>query len=383
MKLVIKRNELSNMLSSLIQIIPSKSAEPLFSDFSIKCENDLLTIIASDGIISMKIEQKLQDEEGHEIILNMEDGHILTRAKDLYEIISKCEGDIISFNLVDDNYLRITDDISEFKVVVRDGREYPDINLNVEENNSSFKVKIEDFRKLYDKTSYAVAIKGPRELYYGINVNFKDNKLSFLATDTYRMAKYTVEAEGSDEIIFTSPTKALSLIKDLEEKGEVEVFCDKKSALFVTNKGIISTRLILGDFPLAERVIPQVTPYSIEVKTNEFSRIVERMSILSSNDGKNCQVKLTINEDRKVILSGESITYGNSNEEVRNAKVKMPENEKVFEIGFNSNYVLSAIKSQESENVIFVFASAIKAFLIKSEDENNLQIITPMRLNNY
>ena len=383
MKLVIKRNELSNMLSSLIQIIPSKSAEPLFFFFSIKCENDLLTIIASDGIISMKIDQKLQDEEGHEIILNMEDGHILTRAKDLYEIISKCEGDIISFNLVDDNYLRITDDISEFKVVVRDGREYPDINLNVEENNSSFKVKIEDFRKLYDKTSFAVAIKGPRELYYGINVNFKDNKLSFLATDTYRMAKYTVEAEGSDEINFTSPTKALSLIKDLEEKGEVEVFCDKKSALFVTNKGIISTRLILGDFPLAERVIPQVTPYSIEVKTNEFSRIVERMSILSSNDGKNCQVKLTINEDRKVILSGESITYGNSNEEVRNAKVKMPENETVFEIGFNSNYVLSAIKSQESENVIFVFASAIKAFLIKSEDENNLQIITPMRLNNY
>ena len=56
MKLVIKRNEFLSVLSSLIQIIPSKSSEVLFFDFLIKCEKEKLVTIASDGLISMKME---------------------------------------------------------------------------------------------------------------------------------------------------------------------------------------------------------------------------------------------------------------------------------------------------------------------------------------
>ena len=48
MKLVINRSVFLELLSSLVQIIPSKSGEPLFLDFSIKCEKELLTLVAGD-----------------------------------------------------------------------------------------------------------------------------------------------------------------------------------------------------------------------------------------------------------------------------------------------------------------------------------------------
>ena len=47
-------------------------------------------------------------------------------------------------------------------------------------------------------------------------------------------------------------SKALSMISDLEDEGGCEIFTDNKSALFVTNRGIISTRLLVGNFPSAD-----------------------------------------------------------------------------------------------------------------------------------
>ena len=383
MKLVIKRNELLSILTSLIQIIPTKSSEVLFFDFLIKCEKEKLTIIASDGLISMKIEQGLKNEQGEEVILSIDNGKILTPAKILFDIINKCEGDIISLTLVDSNYLHISDEKSEFKVVVKPGEEYPDINLTVEENNQSIKVKIEDLKKLYEKTNFSVATKGPRELFYGININYSNDRVSFLSTDTYRMAKYTVHGIGEKDINFTCPIKALTLIKDIEEKGDCTIYKDNKSALFVTKKGILATRLLIGDFPGVEGIIPEETPYVVKIKSEEFVKIAERMSILSDFEKKNAQIKLTIDEERKVTLSANSIDYGNSNETVKDAKVEIPQNEKIFEIGFNIDFVLPAVKAQESEFVSLCFSSPTKVFLVKSEDKNNIQIITPVRLNNY
>ena len=383
MKLVIKRKEFLTILTSLIQIIPTKSSEVLFFDFSIKCEKEKLLLIASDGIISMKIEQGLKNEKGEEVILSIEEGHILTPAKVLFDIISKCEGDIISLNMVDSNYLHISDEKSEFKVVVKPGEEYPDINLTVDDNNKSIKVKIEDIKLLYEKTAFAAATKGPRELFYGINVSYSNDRVSFLATDTYRMAKYTVHGIGEKEINFTCPIKALTLIKDIDEKGECTIYKDSKSALFVTSKGILATRLLIGDFPGAEGVIPENLPYVVKMKSEEFIKIAERMSILSDFEKKNAQIKLTIDDERRVILSANSLELGNSNETVNNAKVEIPQNESIFEIGFNIDFVLPAVKAQESEYVNLCFCSPTKVFLVKSEDKNNIQIITPVRINNY
>lgn len=383
MKLVIKRKEFLSILSSLIQIIPTKSSEVLFFDFSIKCEKDKLIVIASDGIISMKIEQGIKNEEGEDIILNIEEGHILTPAKVLFDIISKCEGEIISLTLVDSNYLYLSDEKSEFKVVVKPGEEYPDINLSVEENSHSIKVKIEDLRLLYDKTAFAVATKGPRELFYGINVSYANDRISFLATDTYRMAKYTVHGVGDKDINFTCPLKALTLVKDIEEQGECTIYKDSKSALFVTKKGILATRLLIGDFPGAEGIIPEQLNYVVRMNSEEFIKIAERMSILSDFEKKNAQIKLTIDEERKVILSANSLELGNSNETVNDAKVEIPQNENIFEIGFNIDFVLPAVKAQDSEYINLCFSSPTKVFLVKSEDKNNIQIITPVRINNY
>ncbi len=60
----------------------------------------------------------------------------------------------------------------------------------------------------YDSTAFAVAVKGPKEVYYGVNINATDDKLMFTATDSYRLARRKINVSGNHHISFTVPVKA-------------------------------------------------------------------------------------------------------------------------------------------------------------------------------
>ena len=112
-------------------------------------------------------------------------------------------------------------------------------------------------------------------------------------------------------------SKVLSMISDLEDEGGCEIFTDNKSALFLTNRGIISTRLLIGNFPSADGIIPETAPYVVTFNTESFIGIAEKMSVFSTLDSKGPQSKLTVDKNKKVILSSNSVDYDNSTEEVK------------------------------------------------------------------
>ena len=225
MKLTIKRQTLLKMLNYANQAIPAKSAENQFLNFLIIVSAEKVSIVASDGTLSTKVEQEAKDDKGKDVILNEEDGMIQVPAKYLLDIVSKLGGDVVTLNMVDTNYLNISDDATNFNLVTKDGREYPDIDLNLPEESHGFTVPLKDIRKLYETTAYAVATKGPKEIYYGINVSVRNGKLYFLTTDSYRMARYAVEEKGEEkevETILYLPDGSWIESEQEIEKGENE-----------------------------------------------------------------------------------------------------------------------------------------------------------------
>ena len=384
MKLTIKRIELLKMLTFASQAIPAKTAESQYMNYLIEVKEGEVSIIASDGSISSKITQGEKDDKDNTVILASEPGFIQTPAKMLLDMISKLGGDIVTLEMVDSGLLNISDDTSDFNLVTKAGEEYPDVNLIVPEDKVGFKVPLKDLKTLFDTTAFAVALKGPKELYQGINVKALDGKLVFLTTDSFRVASLAIKEAAQDtNFVFTCPVKSLDMVTRISESGECTIYLDEQRALFVSDNTMISTRLIHGDFPSIERLIPPSFPYTVTIDTDEFLKAADRVKIISSIDDKNSQVKLSLVKDSGVTLSARSTNYGNSQENLKGADFIMPESENVFEIAFNIDFVVAAVKALRAEKFSLVFSSPTKMFMAKNDNPENIQIITPIRMSSY
>ncbi len=384
MKLTIKRIDFLKMLNYAAQAIPSKNAEMQFLNYLIVVHENSVDVIASNGDLSTKVTQNAKDDKGNDIIYNSESGMIQTQAKLFLDCISKMGGEIITLTMVDSNLLNLSDETTNFNLVTRAGEEYPDVDLNVPADAKGFEVMLSDLKLLFDTTSYAVATKGPKDLYYGINVRAENGKLTFLTTDSYRMASLSVPAENQDtSFVFTCPVKALDMVTRIDENGKVTIYFDEQRALFVSGNVTLSSRLLRGDFPSVDRLIPPSFPYSVKVDTAEFLSAADRVKIISSAEDRNSQVRFTISKDTGVSLSARSTNFGNSNEVLRKAQLTLPDEVNIFEIGFNIDFAVDAVKALKSDKVTFVFASPTRMFMVQNENKENIQIITPIRMSTY
>lgn len=384
MKLTIKRAEFLRMLSYAGQAIPSRSADAQFMNYLIDVEDNNVSIIASNDDMSCKVTQEMKDEKGNDVIFNLEKGLIQTPAKYLLDIVSKLGGDVITLNMVDTNYLNVSDETTEFNLVTKAGEEYPDVDLRVPEEVKGFTVSLKDLKNLFDTTSFAVSVKGPKELYTGINVRAHDGRLYFMATDSFRMARLSVpEPNNEAEFSFTCPVKALDMVTKIGETGDCTIYFDEQRALFVSGGVMLSSRLLRGDFPSVDRLIPPSFPYQVTCDTNEFLAAADRVRIISSAEDKNSQVKLTLSKETGVTLSARSANYGDSQEALKKVTLILPEEVNVFEIGFNVDFAAAAVKALHTDKFTFTFASPTRMFMAKNDDPENVQIITPIRMSSF
>ena len=385
MKLTIKRNEFLRRLSFTAQAVPSRSAEAQYRNYLIEVTTEGVSVIASDGDRSCKASSPRKDEKGNDIILSLEPGSIQVQAKTLLEIRAKLSSDIVTLVRVDTNFLNVSDDVSNYNLITKAGEEYPDVALSVPEGRSGFKVLVKDRKKLFDTTAYAAASRGPKPLFFGVNVRAQGGKLYFLATDSYRMARNAVSVEDqSAEFCFTCSVKTLNRVTGLNPDETVTIYLEEQRALFVGKNCRVSTRLIQGDFPTPDRIIPPSFPYQVTLKAQEFLVAADRVKIIVLNaDDRNNRVRLTRNKDSGVTISANSSSMGNASEVLKSASLTRPENENVFEVGFNVDYVTAAVKDLQSDEITLAFSSPNRRFRAKNNDPENIQIITPIRLSSY
>ena len=159
----------------------------------------------------------------------------------------------------------------------------------------------------------------------------------------------------------------------LEGADSVKIALSDKKALFEFESTVISTRLIAGDYPNTKNIVPRVTNYALEVNASDFMKAIDRVNILSI-DRENV-VDLSLSED-SIEISAKSTQVGSASERIEVFKFSGNN----LQISFNSEFVLSAIKALDSEDVTFLFVGEMKPFVVKNPaDESVVQIVTPVR----
>lgn len=366
MKLTIKREPFEKVLETVNNAIPATTADPSLKNFLLSVNDSGVKVLGSDGMLS--IQGDIKKGEENDPIINLDPGACQIPAKYLLDIVKSLQSEIVTIELVDSSILYVSDDRSQFQLNISQAADYPDIDMKTE-SNEVIDLKFSDYQSLYSATSFAVDTKGPKDLFKGININASGNRLTFIATDSFRLARKYIVIDGDHHVSITVPSKTMGVVSHLEGADMLSLIVDTSKVIFKVGNFLFSSKLYNGEFPNVDRIVPTETNYLLTVNAKEFVSSVDRITIVG-----NTKILVTASPERTEI-SSKDVNVGSSKEVIHDAKFAGDH----FAIIFNANFVTDAIKALNAEYVTLAFVAENRAFLVKSDDESITQVITPIR----
>jgi len=372
MNFQINKDVLLNNLIIAQKALSNKTPNPALQGIKLDVSADYIVITTSNSDIAIKL---LVKDPSLTVVT---EGSVLIPGKYFVEIIRKLDGLKVSLSLVDDNMLRIQADRSDITLNVMDIDDYPELVFS--EKIKSVKINVRTLKTIIRQTSFATSSIENRPILTGVNFKIDGNKLTTIATDSYRLSQKQIELnEVYDSLNIIIPGRSLDeLIKVLENNNEiVELHFDQSKILFKYGNILFQSRLLEGNYPETSKLIPTEFPIVIKFNKENLSTAIERASLLSSRDGQNSIVKLSLKQDNIVEITSNCPEIGKVLEEV------YPVEEisgTPIKIAFSSKYILEALKIFNSSEVSINFTGEIRPFVIKGEyDENMMQLILPVR----
>ena len=371
MKFSIKQNILMEHLNYVIKGVSSKNLIPILNCIKFELTDEGLYMLSTDNEIAIKTfinKDKIDNIDTK--------GEMVISGRYIYDIIRKLPNEIVNIEEVMDSKIFISTTNSSFNLNSNDASEFPPLDL--EGNKTPINLSKRTFKTMINQTSFATSNQESRPILTGINFKIKDDKLECTATDSYRLAKKIIKLneEAHENINITIPNKNLmelvKLFNDEDDNIELHIFNNK--IIFKFNDIVFMSRLINGNFPDTNKLIPEEFLISITCNFNELYNSIDRASLLTTEAEKNT-IKLESNNDC-IVISSNIPEIGNVKETVY---IKKNTNENIT-ISFNAKYMLDALKSINGEDVELLFNSDIKPIIIKSPNVDNLiQLILPIR----
>ena len=370
MNLVIDRSNLLKSLNHVQSVVERRNTIPILSNVRIDASLDNLRLSATD----MDIE--VVEKTDANILQN---GEVTASAHTLYDIIRKLPDGAQVEMVYDNNQLSLTSGRSSFKLSCLPADDFP--SLTPGEFLNTFKLKSNDLRSIIDKTKFAISTEETRYYLNGIFLHSLESDgikvLRSVATDGHRLAlsEMALPDGASNMPSVIIPRKAILELRKLidEVNDEVEVQLSESKIRFSLGNTLLTSKLIDGEFPEYERVIPKENDKLLEVNTKSFSNAVDRVSAISAE--KSRSIKLNFNKGL-VALSASSPENGSSSEEVEASY-----DSDSFEIGFNSRYLLDIMQQIEGEAVRFNMSGPDAPTIVNdAADSSSTYVLMPMRV---
>ncbi len=366
MKIIVNREQLSEAVANLQRAVTPRSSLPILEGILLSAETGKLTLMAYNMEISMKKEIAIQCEK---------EGDVVISAKILFEIIRKVKGDIIEIDVDDRLVCHIKCGASSFDIMGMDSVDFPEMP-NVAEKDT-LTISSELLRDMVRQTVFAAAqIEGPRPILTGINFEVDDNEIKLVAIDGNRLAIRKARINNSSKVNFVVSGRAIGeAVKIIGDKDEdIIIRIGSRNISFDIDGYVMTSRLLDGNYIEYERTIPKENMQEIKVNVSEIIEIIERIALVIVNDQTKSPIRCSIESDKIVFTCSSAV--GRATDFY---PVELKGNE--FEIGFNSKYLLDALKASESEEVYIRFnGSAAAAVITPTEGDDFLYLVLPVIL---
>ena len=373
----INKNLFLQALNTTKRAINHKNAIPILSTVKIDISNEGITLIGSNGQISIENFISIKNENAGLLINSL--GSILLEANFFINVVSSMPDITLDFKEIEQKQVVLTSGKSEITLKGKDADQYPRIQEVPTTNPLLLETKL--LKNLINETAFAASLQESRPILTGVHFVLTDHKhLKTVATDSHRLSqkKITLEKNG-DNFDVVIPSRSLREFTAVfsDEIETVEVFFANHQILFRSENISFYTRLLEGNYPDTDRLIPTDFSTVVTFETSSLRATMERSRLLS-NATQNGTVKLEITGG-VVSAHVNSPEVGRVNEEIDVENVSGED----LTISFNPTYLIEALKAVDSEKVTISFISAVRPFtLIPSEKEEDfIQLITPVRTN--
>lgn len=371
MKFEMKQDILMEHLNYVIKGISSKNIIPVLNCIKFELNSDGLYLMSTDNDIAIKTFIPASEIESIE-----KAGEIVVSGRYIYDIIKKLPNTIITIEEVVDNKIDITTTSSSFNLNCNRADEFPVLDLN--ENKNPIIISQKVFKNIIRQTAFATSTQESRPILTGINMKIEKNIMECTATDSYRLASKKIELYQTigETINITIPTRNLNeLIKLLnDDEGDIELHIFNNKVIFKFGTILMMSRLINGTYPDTSKLIPETFELTVKVNLSNFFDSIDRASLLTNEADKNT-IKLESNGN-KIVVSSNIPEIGNVEETIEVNK----DNDQEIKIAFSSKYMMDALKSLESEEIVLLFNGDIKPIIIKNPESDDLtQLILPIR----
>jgi len=230
-------------------------------------------------------------------------------------------------------------------------------------------------REMLTQTSFAVSHDETRYALNGVLFAFQGKDVRMVATDGHRLALSTRSlGQGVASATGIVPRKAVSEIMRVIGAGEeVQIAITENQFVLQMPNFVMTARLIEGQFPNYEAVIPKAHPGRMTTARAGLSAALRRVAVMAEE--RNKPVKLALSPaSLKVSASSQELGEAEEILDVEYAGGEML-------IGFNSRYLLEAMAALEKDQVVLEIKDAQSPGVIKSvEGEGYCCVIMPMRI---
>ena len=368
----IKINDLYNGIKIVERATSVRALQPVLLNILIETTgSNSLRLVATDLDLTVMAEVDAQVEE---------EGKITLPSKTLNEIVSKLGNKLITFEKAQDSSIvNITCQNSKFDIIGISANEFPPEVYNIELNEEdSFEIEVKPLTKAVRQAGFAAASYETSNLLSGIVCDISGQTLEIASTDGNRLARVREVIKNPDDkarqlIIPSRTLNEFIKMSSFIEEDSIKIYTEKTKMIIKSEKTTTVSRLLEGQFPKYNQLIPSESPKTATVNVSEMISALERVSIMVNE--KTSIVKMEFSENQ-LKLTADTPDSGKSEEEMA---INYTGEELV--IAFNYKYVLEALKNIDCEEVNIGLNTSLSATVFRPNcEEDFVCLIMPVQI---
>jgi len=359
MEFSVTKSDLVNELNTTQGVVERKTTIPILSNLLVEASGSRLTITATDLELSVRTscDAKVKKEGAGTI-----------PAKKLLDLVRLLPEGEIKFKLLDNHWVEIVSDRKKYKMVGMAKENFPAIPAVP---HTLVQIPAAVLESLIARTKFAISLEESRYTLNGGLMILKPDTLAMVATDGHRLALAETDqklAGLNSEVRVLIPKKAMDEVEKLaataDADAQMDFARDESNLFFQVGHRLLISRILTGQFPNYEAVLPKDNNRTIVLERGELADAVRRVSQLA--DQRSRAVKFSVSNEG-VEISASSPEYGEAKEILEKEYKGDP-----LAIGFNAQYMLD-----------FLGAAAEGPVSIELKDEQSAGQMRPLADENY
>lgn len=372
MKFIIATQELNYLINKCLNVVAAKATIPILSNLLIEAMNDELIITATDLTVGIRCftDAKI-----------LREGSTTLPAKKLAQLARELTAVNVEVSTNENEVTEIVANSSRFKLHGMGKNEFP--SLPNMAGATQISIKQSDLKDMLYRTAFAVSREDNRYVLTGVHMHVTGGEAIFVGTDGKRLARtrMPVGLDASFNGQYIIPLKAVEEIsKNLTGEGDANLLLMHDKIAIETNHTTVITKLLTGDYPDVNRVIPEQCETTVSLHRDELMSLLKQVSLFTDD---------THHSVRFSFCDGELKLAANTME-IGEGRVSMPVNYhgQKLDIAFNPNFFLDILRHTTEETVTMGVTDAFNPGVItdsgspaKASGSRSLFVLMPLRLN--